>query len=73
MCLILNIFSSILIEIQKEKPQTEQTATGFYKCGRSQKYDIYCPILMRSENGAKAIRSTRQKKQTIGIRGNDSR
>jgi len=67
MCLIVNLFSEIVDELRKEPTVTDPLPQAFYKCGRSDKHDVYCPITPRRLNGAKTLRSTRQEKQISSL------
>jgi len=67
MCLTINLFSEILDELRKEPTIKEPLPQAFYKCGRSNKQDVYCPITPRRQHGAKTLRSTRQEKQVSSL------
>lgn len=67
MCLIINLFSQILDELRKEPAQTESYPQAFYKCGRSDKHDVYCPLTPRRQNGAKTLHTARQKEQVSSL------
>lgn len=67
MCLIINLFSEIVDELRKEPEITEPLPQAFYKCGRSDKHDVYCPITPRRQHGATTLHSTRQKKQVSSL------
>jgi len=67
MCLIINLFSEIVDELRKEPEITESLPQAFYKCGRSKRHDVYCPITPRRQHGAKTLRSTRQEKQITSL------
>ena len=67
MCLIINLFSDILIELQKEPEVKEVQPQAFYKCGRSGKQDVYCPLTPRRQNVATPLRSSRQKEQVSSL------
>jgi len=62
MCLTINLFSEILDEFKKEPKPDPNPPQAFYKCGRSGKTNVYCPILTGEKNGVTTLRSTRQKK-----------
>ena len=67
MCLIVNLFSQILDELRKEPKEPEVYPQAFYKCGRSDKHDVYCPLTPRRLNGPKTLRTTRQEKQVSSL------
>lgn len=59
MCLTIKLANQILDSFKQEKPVVEEIPQAFYKCGRSNKHDVYCPVLSRSKNGAKTLYSSR--------------
>ena len=59
MCLIVRLANEIIDDFKREKPIVEDIPQAFYRCGRSNKHDVYCPILSRSKNGAKTLYSSR--------------
>jgi len=67
MCLTINLFSQVIDELRKERPDLEPPPQAFYKCGRSNKHDVYCPITPRRQNGSTTLRSARQEKQVSSL------
>jgi hypothetical protein len=67
MCLTINLFSQVLDELQKEHPSRDPQPQAFYKCGRSNKHDVYCPITPRRQHGSTTLHPSRQEKQISSL------